>query len=57
MTGFTDVCNSELAFEMEVTRIHEDPRVTKPYTDAQWAEIDALGRAIDRDLDARATCG
>ena len=53
VTGFTDVCNSELAFEMEVTRIHEDPRVTRPYSDAQWAEIDALGRAIDRDLDAR----
>ena len=50
--GFTDVCNSELAFEMKVTRIHEDPRVTKPYSDAQWAEIDALGRAVDRDLAA-----
>ncbi|HTO46683.1 MAG TPA: transglutaminase family protein, partial [Burkholderiales bacterium] len=52
VTGFTDVCNSELAFEMKVTRIHEDPRVTKPYSDAQWAEIDALGRAVDRDLAA-----
>ena len=30
---------------MTVTRIHEDPRVTKPYTEAQWQAIDALGRA------------
>jgi uncharacterized protein (DUF2126 family) len=52
VTGFTDVCESKLDFEMKVTRIHEDPRVTKPYSDAQWAEIDALGRAIDRELDA-----
>ncbi len=52
VTGFTDVCNSEFAFEMKVTRIHEDPRVTRPYPDAQWAEIDALGRAVDRELDA-----
>ena len=37
---------------MKVTRIHEDPRVTKPYSDAQWADIDALGRAVDRDLAA-----
>ncbi len=28
---------------MTVTRIHEDPRVTLPYTDAQWQRIQALG--------------
>jgi len=52
VTGFTDPCGSELTFEMKVTRIHEDPRVTRPYSDAQWADIDALGRAVDRELDA-----
>ncbi len=52
VTGFTDVCESQLEFEMKVTRIHEDPRVTKPYSDAQWEEIDALGRAVDRELEA-----
>ena len=60
VTGFTDPCESTLDFEMTVTRIHEDPRVTKPYTDAQWAEIDALGRAVDRELaagDVRLTMG
>ena len=30
---------------MTVTRIHEDPRVTKPFTEAQWSAIDTLGRA------------
>ncbi|MDX2218567.1 MAG: transglutaminase family protein [Burkholderiales bacterium] len=48
--GMTDVCRSTLHFDMKVTRIHEDPRVTKPYTDAQWAEIDALGEHIDKAL-------
>ncbi|MBL8515530.1 MAG: transglutaminase family protein [Betaproteobacteria bacterium] len=48
--GMTDVCQSTLQFDMKVTRIHEDPRVTKPYTDAQWADIDALGERIDKDL-------
>ena len=29
-------CEVEFHHEMRVTRIHEDPRVTKPYTDEQW---------------------
>ncbi len=58
--GFTDPSNTQFEFAMQVTRIHEDPRVTKPYTDTQWREIDALGDAIDRELehhDVRLTQG
>ncbi len=58
--GYTDVCNVEFGFEMSVTRVHEDPRVTKPFTDAQWKAIDALGERVDRDLlahDVRLTQG
>src|SRR5207237_6755365 len=39
VTGLADVAKSELTFEMNVTRIHEDPRVTAPFTDAQWSAI------------------
>jgi uncharacterized protein (DUF2126 family) len=45
---------------MKVTRIHEVARVTKPYTEEQWHEIDRLGRRIDDDLrrhDVRLTMG
>src|SRR5262245_65648009 len=38
---------------MSVTRILESPRVTKPYTEEQWAAIVALGRSVDADLAAR----
>ena len=51
--GYTDVCTVDFDFAMSVTRVHEDPRVTKPYTDAQWQAIDALGEAVDRELAAR----
>ena len=60
VTGMTEVCKSTLEFEMTVTRIHEDPRVTRPFTEAQWGAIDALGRQVDRELadgDVRLTVG
>jgi uncharacterized protein (DUF2126 family)/transglutaminase-like putative cysteine protease len=40
-------------FSMSVTRIHEDPRVTKPYTEEQWTAIESLGHQVDADLKAR----
>jgi uncharacterized protein (DUF2126 family)/transglutaminase-like putative cysteine protease len=55
-----DETGDEFEFAMSVTRIHEDPRVTKPYTDDQWAEIEALGHQVDADLkrgDVRLTMG
>ncbi|HXX10320.1 MAG TPA: transglutaminase family protein, partial [Burkholderiales bacterium] len=45
--GFTDVCETTFGFEMKVTRIHEDPRVTKPYTAVQWNEVETLSRAVE----------
>ncbi|MCB1881182.1 MAG: transglutaminase family protein, partial [Gammaproteobacteria bacterium] len=47
-------------FENSVKRIHEDPRVTKPYTDSEWERIMALGAQVDRQLqqsDVRLTMG
>jgi uncharacterized protein (DUF2126 family) len=58
--GVVDDAEVEFGHEMVVTRIHESPRVTKPYTDSQWAEILALGDAVDKRLvagDVRLTMG
>ena len=60
VSGSVDECTSTLEHEMHVRRIHESPRVTKPYTDDQWHEIDALGRRVDQALgaqDVRLTMG
>ena len=50
VTGATGICQSTLDFQMTVTRIHEDPRVTKPYRRAQWQAILELGETVDRRL-------
>ena len=58
--GFTDVCEVDFRVAMHLSRVHEDPRVTRPYSEAQWAAIDALGERVDRDLvahDVRLTQG
>jgi uncharacterized protein (DUF2126 family)/transglutaminase-like putative cysteine protease len=60
VSGLTDKCETGFSFSNEVTRIHEDPRVTKPYTEDQWEAINALGRKVDAELlknDARMTMG
>jgi uncharacterized protein (DUF2126 family) len=60
VTGSTDVAEVTFEFGNSVERIREDPRVTKPYGDAQWTSILALGEHIERDLeeaDVRLTMG
>ena len=60
VAGASDKADVEFYFHNEVQRIHEDPRVTKPYDDTQWAEITALGHEVDRRMregDMRLTMG
>ncbi|HSN62958.1 MAG TPA: transglutaminase family protein, partial [Azonexus sp.] len=60
VSGGMDKCETTFEHHMQVTRIWEAPRVTKPYSDAQWAEIEGLGHQIDDTLlkrDVRLTQG
>jgi len=60
ITGATDVCETVLDFSNTVTRVHEDPRVTLPYTDAAWGAICEVAAKVDQRLaagDVRLTVG
>ena len=60
ITGLTEKAEVEFSHHMKITRVLEAPRVTKPYTDQQWADIERLGHRIDADLvshDVRLTMG
>jgi len=60
ITGNTDPCEAVMEFSNTVTRIHEDPRVTLPYTDEAWATIQDVARGVDKrmtDGDVRLTVG
>lgn len=60
VSGALEMC--EVAFEhhMAVTRLREEPRVTKPYSSETWDAIAALGHRVDEALasgDVRLTMG
>jgi len=60
LSGSVDDCETEFDFHMEVTRIHEDPRVTRPYSEEQWQRIQLVGHQVDAELsagDVRLTMG
>lgn len=52
ISGLLDPCETTFTHEMSVARVHEDPRVTKPYSDDEWRKIEALGDEVDRRLEA-----
>ncbi len=60
LTGTVDPCETKFDFQMRVTRIHEDPRVTRPYSEEQWQRIEQVGQQVDKELaggDVRLTMG
>ncbi len=58
--GGVENVETDFSFHMEVRRIIDVPRVTKPYTEEQWQGILDLGHRVDASLDssdARLTMG
>ncbi|MDH5670803.1 MAG: transglutaminase family protein [Myxococcales bacterium] len=51
ISGLVDDCEVEFSHEMTVERVLETPRVTRPYTEAQWDGILALGERVQAALD------
>jgi uncharacterized protein (DUF2126 family) len=60
ITGSHGAAEVDFSVTMQLQRLQETPRVTKPYSDAQWQAILAAGTAVDERLaasDVRLTMG
>jgi uncharacterized protein (DUF2126 family)/transglutaminase-like putative cysteine protease len=52
ITGALEECEVDFRHAMRVQRVREAPRATRPYPEAVWEAITALGERVDRMLDA-----
>ena len=60
ISGCADPCGVDFSVQMSVMRVADAPRVTKPYTEEQWAAVERLGHKVDERLaalDVRLTMG
>ncbi len=53
VSGLASYAETQFEFDMSVTRVHEVPRITLPFSDESWTELDALGEQVEADLQAQ----
>ncbi len=60
IAGTAESAEVELSFSMTVRRLNEAPRVSMPFSEADWAKVEQLAHHVDADLkaqDVRLTMG
>lgn len=60
ISGMASYAETEFSFDMQVKRVAEHPRITKPFSDEAWTKLNATGRKVDKALakgDVRLTMG
>ncbi len=60
ISGLASFAEVDFGFDMQISRVSEHPRITKPYSEEAWAALNDVGRKVDAKLlagDVRLTMG
>lgn len=60
ISGAASFAETDFSFDMQISRVSEHPRITKPFSDEAWDRLNATGRKVDVTLkanDVRLTMG
>jgi uncharacterized protein (DUF2126 family) len=51
--GTVEPANVDFSYSMSVRRLNDAPRTSKPFTEADWAQVEDVAHAVDADLEAQ----
>ncbi len=51
--GTVEPVNVDFSYSMSVRRLNESPRLSKPFTEEDWARVEQVADAVDQDLQAQ----
>ena len=60
ITGVASMADVEFSFDMQISRTAEHPRITKPFSEEAWDDLNRLGHKVDdvlKEGDVRLTMG
>jgi uncharacterized protein (DUF2126 family) len=58
--GTVEPANVDFSYSMSIRRLNEPPRLSKPFTEEDWVQVEQLAHSVDADLkvqDVRLTMG
>jgi uncharacterized protein (DUF2126 family) len=51
--GTVELANVDFSYSMSVRRLHDAPRPSKPFTEADWLQVEQVAHRVDADLEAQ----